>query len=193
MLRSILFIKTAIAISHPSLSDSLRTSYATTLQAEAKKRSFDPVTVVAMVENESRWNSRLVGGLNGQCIGLGQHCLHVYGYCTRTNYRGARCQEKKAWLLNGTNNLMATSRAITDWRKTCRQITGKPALFYRWLHGYQGFGKYDKERRRWTVVCGMRPTRKGWVDVKRPRLVRKVMRRRIELIKATERRLRRRR
>ena len=193
MLRSVLFIKTAIEICQPTMSESLSTTYATKLQAEAQARNYDPITPVAIIDNESKWNSRLVGGLNNQCIGLGQHCLHVYDYCTGTAYRGARCQAKKQWLLNGHNNLMATSKAITDWRKTCRSITGKPALFYRWLHGYQGFGKYDKKRKKWIVVCGMRPTKKGWVDVKRPKLVNKVMRRRIELIKLTERKLRRRR
>lgn len=187
MIRSILFIKTAIALVQPNMGDQLRTSYATVLQKEAKARSFDPITVVAIVENESHWHSGLVGGLNNQCVGLGQHCLHVYSYCRETSYRGDRCQAKKAWLLNGTNNLQATAEAITNWRVYCRRLTGKPALFHRWLYGYQGHTPSDSLRQ-----CGMRKTKRGWVDIPKPRLVQKVMRRRIELIKQTERRLRRR-
>jgi hypothetical protein len=169
------------------MSDGIRTSYAKVLQAEAKKRKFDPITVVSIVENESHWNSRLVGGLNNQCIGLGQHCLHVYSYCTGTNYRGERCQAKKAWLLNGTNNLYATSAAITKWRKYCRKLTGRSALFYRWLYGYQGHAYRNKNKQ-----CGMMKTKRGWVDIKRPALVKRVMRRRLEIIRATEKQLRRR-
>lgn len=184
MLRSILFIKTAIAISHPSLNEDLRERYARVIQEEAQEHKHDPVTVIAMVEGESRWQAGLVGGLNGQCVGLGQHCLHVYDYCTGTNYRGARCQEKKQWLLNGVNNLRATSEAITEWRRYCRRVTGKPALFARWLYGYQGHAVTK------TKKCGMRKTRNGWVDLPRPALVKRVMNRRIALIKATERRLR---
>jgi hypothetical protein len=187
MIRSILFIKTAIGLVQPTMDDGLKTSYATILQQEAKQRGFDPLTVVAMVENESHWNSRLVGGLNNQCVGLGQHCLHIYDYCRETDYRGARCQEKKAWLLNGANNLRATSSAITKWRAYCRKRTGRSALFHRWLYGYQGHGYRDK-----TKECGMKRTKRGWVDLPKPALVKKVMRRRVELIRATERKLRRR-
>ena len=185
MLRSVLFIKTAILISNPTVSSGLATTYAKVLQEQAVKRHFDPITVVAIVENESKWHSRLVGGLNGQCVGLGQHCLHVHKYCRDTDYKGAQCQARKAHLLNGPNNLVATAVAITAWRKYCSRLTKRSALFHRWLYGYQGHTMNDR-----SIQCGMRKTKKGWRDVRRPGLVRRVMRRRLELIRATKRRLR---
>jgi hypothetical protein len=150
MWRSILFIKTAILISQPSMPSATATAYASILQAEGKARKFDPITVVAMVEGESHWNSRLVGGLNNQCVGLGQHCLHVYKYCTTTGYKGKRCQARRAYLLNGGNNLRETAKAITLWRKYCRKLTGRSALFARWLYGYQGHAWKNKNKQ-----CGM--------------------------------------
>lgn len=187
MWRSILFIKTAIQVSNPAMPDATAEAYAKVIQPEAKKRNFDPVTIVAIVENESHWRSNLVGGLNNQCIGLGQHCLHIYAYCRDTNYLGEKCQARKAHLLNGGNNLMATAQAITSWRKYCTKLTGKPALFHRWLYGYQGHAMNDPSRQ-----CGMKKTKRGWVDIKKPGLVQRVMRRRVEIIRATERSLRKR-
>jgi len=180
--RSILFIKTAIQVSNPYISDTTADAYARVLQVEAKARGFDPISVVAIVENESHWNSRTVGGLNDQCVGLGQHCLHVYAYCRDTEYKGARCQAKKAELLDGGNNLRAVARAITRWRKYCVRLTGRAALFHRWLYGYQGHAVVHPG-----VQCGMIRTKHGWKDVPRPALVRKVMRRRVVLIRATQR------
>ena len=187
MWRSVLFIKTAIQLVQPTMPDTLAVSYAEVLQVEASKGHFDPITIVAIVENESHWISSLVGGLNGQCVGLGQHCLHVYDYCTGTDYRGERCQAKKAWLLNGHNNLVATAQHIVRWRKYCTKLTGHSASFHRWLYGYQGHAYQDNSRR-----CGMKKTRHGWVDIPRPGLVKRVIRRRVELIRETTRRLQKR-
>ncbi len=188
MWRSVLFIKTAIQLSNPYMPNSTAVAYAEILQAEAHKRSFDPIVVVAIVENESHWRSGLVSGLNKQCVGLGQHCLHVYAYCRDTEYKGAECQAKKAHLLNGGNNLIATAQAITTWRRYCRKLTGRPVLLHNWLFGYQGYGMNDQRLR-----CGMMKTRRGWVDVPKPLLVRRVTKRYVALVRGTERALQKRR
>lgn len=177
MIRSALCIKLAIGLAQPTMSVELKAHYAAVLQQEAKQRHFDPLTVVAVIENESGWRAGLVGGLRNQCVGLGQHCLHVHAYCRDTDYLGARCQARRAWLLNGENNLRATSAAVTRWRAYCRRLTGRSALFHRWLYGYQGHAANDSTRQ-----CGMRKTVRGWVDLPKPALVRRVMRRRIQLI-----------
>lgn len=183
MIRSVLFIKTAILLAQPSMSPDLATTYAEVLRVEARDRHFDPVTAVAIVENESRWRAGAVGGLNGACYGLAQFCAHIKPVCRREGLKSASCKAEMAPYLNGIYSLRALARSITAWRRFCRRVTGKPALFYRWLHGFQGYGTKS-------VTCGMRKTKRGWIDVRRPKLVRKVMRRRLEIIRATERKRR---
>jgi len=179
--RSVLLIRVAIQVTAPSMPDATAEAYAEILQREGAKRGFDPITVVAIVENESHWNSHLVGGTDNKCVGLGQHCLQNYAYC-RGSYEDSRCQAQKAYLLNGGNNLVATAQAISGWRKYCRRLTGRDPLVHRWLFGYQGHSVNNHAHQ-----CGMRRTTRGWVDVPKPPLVKRVLRRRAEILRAAQR------
>lgn len=178
-----MFIRAAIQVTTPTMPDSTATAYAEILQREGVKRGFDPITVVAIVENESHWNSRLVGGMDNKCIGLGQHCLQNYSYC-RSSYESERCQAQKAYLLNGGNNLVAIAQAISAWRKYCRRLTKHEPLVHRWLFGYQGHSVNNAAHR-----CGMKRTARGWIDTPKPALVRRVLRRRAEILRDTQRAL----
>lgn len=181
MWRPLALIQLAIHLSCPTLPASLTESYARILREQAGTRHFDPITVVAIVENESHWHASVVDGSG--CVGLGQICLSNYPTC-REDPQGKLCAAQKRLLLDGGYNLITIAQEITQWRKYCRRLTGKPALLRRWLYGYQGHASRDPSRQ-----CGMRKTRHGWVDLPKPALVKKILRRRAELARAAERRL----
>lgn len=176
----------AIGKSQPKMGEGLRRSYAKILLSEGKKRKFDSFTAVAMVHFETRWNSKLVGGLNNACYGLGQTCAHIFKVCRDNGYKSPECLKKMKPYLNGANALYALGRSITRWRKYCRRLTGRPALFHRWLFGYQGNAYRDKSKQ-----CGMRRTKRGWVNIPKTKLVMKVINYRLRLIRLNKRRKRR--
>jgi len=175
--RSVGQVAWAIGQSQPKMGLGLRRAYARVVLRASRRARFDPFTLVAIVHNESRWNARVVGGRGHLCVGLGQQCLFDYAFC-RHNYRGVACLARRAWLLNGTNNILEIASRLTSWRKLCRRVTGRDPLLYRVLHGYQGYGRLSRG-----ILCGMRRTRHGWRDVARPRQVRRVMRYRRRLIR----------
>lgn len=178
----------AIGRSQPKMGKGTRRSYAETILREGGKRKFDSFTLVAMCHNESRWNVRLVGGAGRKCHGACQHCVQFkYKYCRGDKYDSPRCKAKRSWLLVGNNNITETASDITNWRKLCRKVTGKSALFHRWLHGFQGYGR---PKARPKVLCGMVRGKRGWRDVKRPRQVNQVMNYRRKLIRLNSRRRR---
>jgi len=154
MWRSILFIKAALALASPTMTDGLQAQYAEILQRESVKRGLDPVELVALVENESHWDASRVGGVGQHCIGLGQHCLHTLAVCRDTAYRGDLCQAEWDALLVGEYNLRATAALVSEKIAACSRRTRRPVTFRRWVTSYQGFGSR----------CGMVHTRRGWVD-----------------------------
>jgi hypothetical protein len=169
-------VAAAIGKSQPKMPLQQRRSYAELLLSEGKKRQIDPFTIVALVRGESHWMVSLVGGKNNQCIGLGQHCLFKYKKCL-DDYESEWCLQKKAWLLNGHNNLLETMRDITGWRKWCGKQTGKSALLHRWLFCYGGYNVLKEGK-----ICGMQKTRRGWVDLPMPKQVKAVIAYRQKLI-----------
>ena len=152
-------IMAAIHLSQPSMEQLKLQQYALTVREEGASRAIDPLTIVSLVHNESRWISTVVGGRDGLCVGLGQHCLFDYSYC-RANYQSAECLEKKQKLLDGVYNLKETALRITEWRKFCKEKTGHAAL-YQWLAAYQGYN--DRNRGIW---CGQRKIKGRWQDVR---------------------------
>jgi hypothetical protein len=176
MLRPLQTIIAALQIANPSLSSSTAESYARVLRAEAHKRGFDPLTVVAITWHESRVIASTVGGAAGRCYGLGQICVQaVYPHCRGEAFHGARCVAERQRLLVGTENLRTIAAMITTWRAYCRRATGKPALFHRWLAGYQGIDIQG-------TTCGMKKTRRGFVDAPRHPMTKAVMKKRLQLI-----------
>jgi len=177
MIRSLKVIAFAINIASPSTPKASVDSYAKVIKEEAKKRHFDPLTLVAMVYNESKWNPRVINSIN--CVGLGQVCLSNYPYC-RKDISSARCQAKKAQLQDGVYNLRVISRSITLNRKFCRKRTGKPALWRYWLASHGGYNVPSRG-----VWCGQRKVLGKWQDEPIPKTLKRIMRYRKKLIKRT--------
>lgn len=167
-----------------------RRQYAEAIISESTEHNVDPFTMVSIINHESKFNSQAVGGMDGQCIGFGQTCLHRYEECTSTDFEGAACQERKAKLLNWRFSLSQIAADISAWRAYCRKTTGQPALFYRWLSGYAGSTTVKGKKGRPTrTVCGMSRDKKGrWHDAPRARGVKEIMNYRLQLIKKLERR-----
>ena len=175
----------AIGRSQPGMGEGLRRAYAKTVRREATKNSIDPFTKVAICHNESRWRASLVGGKGKHCIGLGQVCLFNYTFCNDTNFTGAECLRKKEALKNGHYNLTVVSSIIKHNRIFCRKMTGRGALFHRWLAGYQGYNRPGKG-----IWCGMRKVRGRWRDLPRAEQTKQVMNYRLKLIRLNKRRRR---
>jgi len=181
VIRSVAAIAAAIEFASPGMSPATARAYAEVVRPEAIAHHYDPFTMVAYVRRESRWHAGVVGGRDGQCIGLGAICLHKYPYCIDTKFTGETCLARKSELLNGAHNLRVASAMVTGHRKFCRSKTGRRALFARWLSSLQG---YNKSRGRRGVWCNMRKDRRGrWRDVRAPDGTRSVIRYRLVLVR----------
>ena len=159
-------VAAAIKLTRPRLALKVRENWAKLLIETARKNDFDPFTGVAIIRSESRWNPSVVSR-DGEDFGLGQVRARYIKGCNpdipaaRDNSKS--CNAVKARLLSSAYGIRRMGAAITAWRKKCRKVTGRPALFKRWLHGYGGMGK--RKGRRWIRLCNQRPTKKGWVDL----------------------------
>ena len=181
MVRSIAVIAAAIALCAPWMPQKLRQSYARVLRAEARAHHFDPITGVALIDHESDWRSGAVSA-NGRDYGLAQVRAEYVGACKAdadpVNAPSAACRAVKAGLLDGHSNIRRMADSITNWRKTCRRLTGKPALFHRWLAGYVGYGNLKRGR-----ICGQQKSKGRWRDRKKPREVQRIIQCRRRLIR----------
>jgi len=154
----------------PHLNTALARSWAKVLQKEAKKRSFCPYTVIAIVKHETggTCNPRLVyNNLPREySVGLGQVNVIHHRDCKAGGIQSPGCQAYIGMLMDGGSNLRVVSSLITANRKFCRKKTGRSALFARWLSSYQGL---NNSRGRKGVWCNMRQDKNGrWSDVKTP-------------------------
>jgi hypothetical protein len=150
---------------------------------------------VAIIHNESRWRPNVVSA-DGEDFGVGQVRARYEKGCDSgkpaAQDNSASCRAVKARLLSASYGIRRMGGAITAWRRKCRKVTGRPALFRRWLHGYGGMGKWDKKKRRWIRLCGQRPTKKGWVDLPLRRELARIINYRKRLVRLSKRRRRRR-
>lgn len=158
MIRSIALIMSAIQLANPAVSDETARAHAGVLQREANEHQFDPYTGVAMGHNETRWRPGSIGGAEGKCYGLFQVCVQWAVSSCRTGFTSAACLQERQALLQAPHAIARLGADIDRWRSYCRRATGRPALFHRWLAGYQG---YDA---RHGTICGQVKTKKGWRD-----------------------------
>jgi len=171
------------AIRDGNASLSLRTarSYARVIRDEARRRHFDPLTLVSMARWESHWNPTVVNPDDpGYSVGLVQVAAVRAGSdcASKSDIGSEACQRRIARLSQGTYNLRQAAALITLHRRWCRQRTKKPALFARWLSSYQGYNS------RPGVTCNLRRDKHGrWRDLPVPKLTRRVIRYRRTLIR----------
>jgi hypothetical protein len=184
--RRVSVVAAAIKLSGPSLPASTRLAYARTIRRDAIRYRFDPLTLIAMVHFESHWIASTINDhRSGYYVGLGQiNAIRAHSPCNRRELIGTEaCAPRLAALLDPHENLRRAAVGIHLNRKRCREITGKPALFARWLSSYQGLNNYAAGGRA-GVWCNMKQDRRGrWRDVPVHRLTRQVMRYRLELIR----------
>ncbi len=185
MIRSIAVIAWAILLSNPGMPRTQARAYAKTLQTAAKENSFDPFTGVAIIHNESRWRQSVISP-DGEDYGLGQIRARYTKGCRDdaepVKKPSASCKAAKARLLDGHYNIRRMGAEITAWRKFCRKLTKKPALFHRWLAGYGGMGR-PKKGGGWTRICGQHRTKRGWRDLPKRKALRKIIAHRRQLIR----------
>ncbi len=189
MFRSIPFI--LLALAEVGITGPRAKVYAPILQEDGKKRGFDPITVVVLIAGESSGRTKIVNHLG--CVGLGQICLSNFKYCKKgKHYDGVRCEAKKKQLQSGPYNLRAIASAITVNRKMCNKRTGKRSKKTRsqWRHWLPSYGGYNKLKK--GILCGQKKVKGRWKNVPIPRRISGYMKRRVRVIKAVKRKMRRR-
>ena len=135
----------AIAISSPHLSKHTRAAYAKAIAHDATRAHVDPMLVVAIIENESRWHTGAVGGSKADpSIGLGQVRLRNYHACA-ASLESKECRAVKAMLLTAAGNIHATVAVLKANRRHCGH------RLERYLAGYQT-GRCKPVRVTWRVL-----------------------------------------
>ncbi len=158
--RPIPVIVSAILMSRPAMPIAEARRYAHVIAEEAEKRSFDPLTVVAIVHFESRWRPGLVSP-DGEDHGLGQIRARFWGACRDdedpVHHPSPACLATKASLLDGATNLRHVATIISANRELCKEKVQSDRL-PRWLAGYEGLNSPSRDRwcapgpKTWAVV-----------------------------------------
>jgi hypothetical protein len=164
--RAIPVIVSAILLSRPTIPRAEATRYARVLQQEAVKRDFDPLTAVAIVHFESRWNPGAISP-DGEDWGLGQIRARWLSAC-RGDEDPVRapsdaCRAAKNALLAGEVNLRRMGVIISANRELCKEKTGT-AILPQWLAGYEGLNYPSLDR--WCA-----PNEKTWQVVEYRKLL----------------------
>lgn len=140
MLRPIAVIVAAILMSRPTLPTAEATRYARVLNQEAEEHAFDPLTAVAIIHFESRWQPWRISP-DGEDYGLGQVRGRYLSACRGdedpVNNPSEGCKAAKASLLVGEVNIRRMASLITANRELCKAKVGDANL-PRWLAGYAG-------------------------------------------------------
>lgn len=160
VIRSLTVIVWAISMARPSISESEATRYAKALQRAAKSHHFDPLTAVAIIQQESGFEANSVSP-DGEDFGLGQIRARYLGACKLdedpVSKPSAECQALKQRLLEPEANIEAMAELIAQNRQFCVKKTGS-ALLHQWLASYQGRNYPDQRRwckpgdKTWTVI-----------------------------------------
>jgi hypothetical protein len=157
VIRPLAVIVAAILMSRPSMPSAEATRYARILSAEAKEHRFDPLTAVAIVHFESRWQPFRISA-DGEDWGLGQIRARFLGACRDdedpVGSPSAACLAAKRSLLVPENNLRRMAAIITANRELCKAKAGGANL-PQWLAGYEGLNRPSSD-----VWC--KPSTKTW-------------------------------
>ncbi len=136
-------------------------------QAVQPRISRDPL-IDAIAYHESRGRPGAVGGLDGQCVGLTQVCLHTYPVCRTTGgFEAPACLAVKRRLLDPDENLRVAARRIEAWRELCRRTVGRAGV-REIVFGFAGADGHG-------VHCGHVRTPHGWVKAPTPKVVREIL------------------
>lgn len=140
MLRPLAVIVAAIQLRHPDVSNTDAERYARALREQAELHDFDPLTGVAIISHESRFQPE-ARSKNGEDYGLAQIRARYIGACKGTpdpvRHPTPACREVQKQLLVPEENIKQMAELITRNRKFCKAKVGSAAMA-RWLASYQG-------------------------------------------------------
>jgi hypothetical protein len=177
-MRSVAAVAIAIGLCRPGMPQEQRERYARVLVEEGREQGIDPLTVVALVHNESKWISSAINQSSG-ALGLGQVLPQFRPQC-RVAPESEACLAEKAALLDGVHNLRVATRAAGAWRRSCRAKLGRVTTEAAWLVGYGGFRGFNNPKR--GLHCGHKKARGKWRQVKPwPSLVRRILKHKRQL------------
>lgn len=168
MIRSLAVIMHALALAAPHFHE--RQAAAVLLHDLGAQYHFDPLTEIAIVENESHWQTKAVS--DDGSVGLAQPRLTNFAECKELG--SVACANRRASLLDWRTNLVVGAKLIAAWKSYCKRTVGTE-LAVHWLSGYQGF---DASHHR---TCGFKRVGKKWIAAPVPELTRRVLARRKEL------------
>lgn len=180
VLRPLAVIIWAILVARPELTEEEAARHARALQLAAKAHDFDPLTGVAIIHSESRFESDAVSP-DGEDYGLGQIRARHIGACKLdadpVSNPSPACQSVKRSLLEPEINIETMAELIVQNRRFCKQKTGS-ASFQRWLASYQG--RNYPSKRRW---C--KPGKGTWAVIRyRQKLLKDLARAKIPNLKS---------
>jgi hypothetical protein len=168
LIRAVAAILAALNSVAPSFPE--KPAAAVLVRTLASQHDFDPFTMLAYVERESRWNPSAVGEYAGETyVGLGQLRLSNYP-CKDALGFVYECDDWRPRLLDWRFNLAETGRAFVTWREYCKDKVGSAAARH-WLQGVTG----------WDAKRGTRCGFKGGKPLAVPAPVVKLLKRRAEL------------
>lgn len=175
VLRPLAVIIWAILVARPDLTEEEATRHARALQLAAKANDFDPLTGVAIIHSESRFESDAVSR-DGEDYGLGQIRARYIGACKDdadpVSNPSPACRDVKRSLLEPEINIQTMAELIVQNRRFCKDKTGS-AQFHQWLASYQG--RNYPSKRRW---C--KPGKGTWAVIKyRQKLLKELSRARL--------------
>lgn len=149
MLRPLAVIVAAIQMRHPDVSNADAERFAKALREQANIHEFDPLTGVAIISHESRFNP-LARSPNGEDYGLAQIRARYIDECkgTKDPLRNPTeaCKAVQQKLLVPEENIKQMALLITRNRKFCKAKVGSETL-PRWLASYQG--RNNPKKRIW--------------------------------------------
>src|SRR5262245_56440499 len=121
----------AIRFANPEVSEADATRYATALQVEAEQHDFDPLTGVAIIRHESRFNPRAISP-DGEDYGLAQVRARHIGACKKDRNPKSNpsvgCRAVKKQLLEPEQSIRVMAELITSHRRICRLKAGNTRM-----------------------------------------------------------------
>lgn len=144
----------------PHLGEDVNKNYTHIVLTESRKRSIDPLLVVALVEHESHWRAGAISE-DGEDFGLGQIRGRYEPACVKefdpVGDPSTPCEEARMRLLDGSYNLKRTIATLAENRKLCRRILKQKVSQASVLASYGGMNNPDAQ-----VWCGHKKMGRRW-------------------------------
>lgn len=172
MFRSLPAIIFCLQIVQPHMSYEQAKIYAKSIQKTAFNNEFDPITAIAIIQNESRWRPEAISP-DGEDYGLAQIRARYRPGCIDdedpVNNPSLRCKLEKQKLLTAHYSITVMGNHIRHWKQFCEDMTGIEPSYEQWMSGYGGF-TYPSDN----IWCNMQKIDDDWVALDTPKVVLKI-------------------